>query len=48
MLSIRILQYPVLILDKALTYIHQKQIWQKQKKQYITPELKFKQFNTKH
>jgi len=43
-----ILQYTVLIPDKALTYIHQKQIWQTHKKQYITPELKFKQFTTKH
>jgi len=36
----QILQYTVLITDKALTYIHQ-QIWQKHKKQHITPELKF-------
>jgi hypothetical protein len=42
MLWNQILQYTVLIVDTALTYIHQKQIWQKHKKQYIIPELKFK------
>jgi hypothetical protein len=41
MLSNWLLQYTVLILDQALTYILQQQIWQKDKKQYITAELKF-------